>query len=65
MRALTDDDLMPFGMHRGKKIKDVPVEYFHFLWHSWGANERQGAVGRYIERSMKALKQENPDLIWK
>ena len=29
-RALTDSDLMPWGPHKGKAMKDVPVE--HLLW---------------------------------
>lgn len=29
--ALTDEDPMPFGKHRGKKIKDLPVDYMDWL----------------------------------
>jgi hypothetical protein len=28
---LTDDDLMGFGEHRDKKLKDVPLKYFTWM----------------------------------
>ncbi len=31
MAKLTDDSLMPFGIHKGKKMLDVPASYLLFL----------------------------------
>lgn len=31
-----DDDLMPFGKHKGEKLRDVPDHYFRwFLNQDW------------------------------
>lgn len=29
--SLTDEDEMPFGKHKGKKMRDVPAEYLDWL----------------------------------
>lgn len=28
---VTPDTVLNFGMHRGKKVKDVPQEYLHYI----------------------------------
>ena len=63
MRELSDTDPMPFGKHKGRAMQDVPTEYLHFLWLN-GLNKDDKPVANYIRRSLDALKQENPDLIW-
>ena len=30
-KALTDESLMPFGLHKGKKMMDVPGKYFGWI----------------------------------
>jgi uncharacterized protein (DUF3820 family) len=60
---LTDDSPMPFGKHKGTPMRDVPVSYFHFLWHNGMKNEN-GNVSQYIRENLDVLKQENEDLIW-
>lgn len=30
-QALSDDDEMPFGKHKGKKMRDVPADYLDWL----------------------------------
>jgi uncharacterized protein (DUF3820 family) len=59
---LDDMSPMPFGKFKGKKMKDVPVDYLHWLWHE---GCRHSGVKSYIERNLDALKMENKDLIWK
>lgn len=63
--TLSDTDPMPFGKYRGMAMQDVPVSYLHWYWHN-GTFDTQtaNAVADYIMRSMDALKQENPDLVW-
>jgi hypothetical protein len=31
--ALTDDDIMPFGKYAGKKLIEVPADYYRWLWN--------------------------------
>jgi len=63
-KPLEDTDLMPFGKHKGVPMEEVPASYFHWLWTNGKENETQCPVHDYIKRSMSALQQEKPDLIW-
>lgn len=58
---LTDDSPMPFGKHKGKLMKDVPVNYLHWFY----TNAEGRRLHDYISRNLSALKEENEDLIWK
>lgn len=60
--ALTDDDRMPFGKYAGRKMSDVPADYYHWLWNNGVSHS---GVRGYIVVAMDALKEEKPDLIWK
>ena len=53
--ALTDDDLMPFGQHAGKPMKQVPAEYLSWLK---SANCGHAKVANYIHNSWNAIKTE-------
>ncbi len=57
---LTDDDLMPFGKHKGERLEDMPADYFLYLWNE--GVEHVGLRG-YIIHSFDALVQERPDKI--
>lgn len=51
---LTDDCKFPFGLHKGKRMKDVPSEYLDWMdgqpWsHKWPE------VVDYIDRNRKAI----------
>ena len=63
MRSLGDSDPMPFGKHKGKPMKSIPVEYLHYLWQQ-GLSKEDKPVANYIRRCLPALKKENTDLIW-
>lgn len=63
---LTDLDHMPFGVHKGKLMQDVPTSYLHWFYVNCEAvpgfdSER---VLNYILKSLNALKEEKRDLIW-
>ena len=47
-------------------MKDVPVEYLHWLWLDCGLCYQwdRSPVASYIEANLDALKEENPDLTW-
>ena len=65
MIELKDTDKMPFGMHKGKLMQDVPANYLHYLWTSGLKEEaRINKVADYIKRNLSALKEEYPDGIW-
>jgi hypothetical protein len=56
-RQLRDSDPMPFGVHRDRRMDEVPAAYLDSLrdanWlHRWPA------VEEYIERNAKAIDQE-------
>lgn len=54
---------MPFGQYKGKPLQDIPASYLHWLYHK--ADGLDNRIKTYIEESIAALKQENPDLIWR
>lgn len=47
----TDDSLMPWGAHKGKRLSDVPDEYFLFLWEE----SKRFAPGTTARASNKPL----------
>ncbi|MFA6974020.1 MAG: DUF3820 family protein [Parcubacteria group bacterium] len=52
---LTDESPMPWGMHQGKQMMDVPADYLVWLYEN---NKVNGDVKRYIESNMDTLKLE-------
>lgn len=44
-------------------MQDVPASYLHYLWNNGMKNEKT-PVADYIRKSLSALREENPDLIW-
>lgn len=63
---LTDTDLMPFGLHKGIPMQDVPVKYLHWAYCNMTAVSGKDSerVINYIKRSLNVLKMEDRDLIW-
>jgi hypothetical protein len=62
---LEDLSPMPFGVHQGKPMQDVPTTYLHWLWgQPIGSHPGAMAVRDYTTRHLSALKKENDDLIW-
>ena len=64
---MKDTDIMPFGNHKGKQMKDVPAYYLYALYRN---NVRTRSFGTmadvmfYITTNMDAIKQrinEKPD----
>lgn len=52
---MTDNSLMPFGIHKGKALANVPAKYLLWLY-------KEGKCGfelrRYIEENIAVLKEE-------
>ena len=53
---LTDKSEMPFGMHKGTFMEDVPAKYL--LW-MYDKGMQEGNVKRYIKENMKYLQEED------
>ena len=68
MKTLKEEDLMPFGKHRGTAMIDVPASYLFWLWTNekdpMSRKVKTDPVADYIHRNLSALKQEHPDGIW-
>jgi hypothetical protein len=64
--ALTDKSIFPFGKHARdkRKMKHVPVRYYHWVWHHCEPSPDVDRVKEYIRTSAEALKSEDEDLIW-
>lgn len=56
---LDDQSPMPFGIHKGKKMEDVPAAYLLWLRDQ----DHEGRVREYIESNLTALLKECPDYI--
>lgn len=54
-KDLTDESLMPFGRHKGKKMIDVPASYLLYLLYE---GLQEGDVRRYIVENEDALEDE-------
>lgn len=57
---MTDQDLMPFGKHKGEKMEKVPASYLLWL-RDQGCSHAE--VRKYIEENETVLVSECPDYI--
>lgn len=69
---MKDDDLMPFGKYKGRKMADVPAAYLLYLWDDeqtafWNEAKVEWppaiAVRGYIVQRFATLETECNDLI--
>lgn len=61
MIEMTDDSLMPFGKHKGKKLGDVPASYLLWLYDQEGFVTKNPDLSGYIAKNMKHLEKETED----
>ena len=52
---MEDTDLMPYGVHKGKEMQDVPASYLIWLFEN---NKCSGDVKKYIEDNLEVLRKE-------
>ncbi len=57
--SFTDSDKMPFGIHKGKLLQDVPAQYLVWL-HSQGDTPNI-QLNNYIFNNWLALQKELPE----
>lgn len=55
-----DDDILSFGVNKGKTWEQLDVNYLHWCYH----NTMREDVKAYCIHNMLALMKENEDLIW-
>jgi len=66
MTQLKDTDKMPWGVHQGTPMQDVPARYMFWLWTEFGLeHDKTSEVGDYIRRNMTQFEQEYPDGVWR
>ncbi len=49
---LTDESIMPWGVHKGKKLANVPDHYLKWLYDN---NKCHGALKEYIEDNAEII----------
>ncbi len=50
---MTDKSIMPFGIHKGKQLEQVPDEYLIWLYEN---NKCYGELKEYIEDNLDIIK---------
>lgn len=50
--GMTDESLMPYGIHKDKKIANVPASYLIWLYEN---NKCSGEVREYIKENLDVL----------
>lgn len=55
MKTLTDESQMPFGIHTGEKLANVPAKYLMYLYDN---NKLTDEVRAYIIDNLDVLKEE-------
>jgi hypothetical protein len=65
-KVLNDTDPMPWGLHQGTPMQDVPARYMFWLWTAFGLEkDKSSQVGGYIRRNLSAFEKDYPDGIWR
>ncbi|MCK5022560.1 MAG: DUF3820 family protein [Candidatus Aenigmarchaeota archaeon] len=49
---MTDESIMPWGMHQGVKLANVPASY---LIYQYDVGHLRGELKKYVENNMDAL----------
>ncbi len=55
--ALTDNDIMPFGKHKGKKLSDVPHGYWLYMYDGKMLNKDYKEYAEEAVPSLRTLKE--------
>ncbi len=59
MSKLTDCSEMPWGIHKGKAMANVPAQYLKWLWDNNKVSiHRSNGVYNYIKSNMDVIKKE-------
>ena len=61
-----DQNIMHFGKHKGRRLGDISMSYFNYIWELWdkdsslkqklSANSEDGQLARYIQVAKRAEK---------
>jgi uncharacterized protein (DUF3820 family) len=66
MEPYNDLTAMPFGKYKGTVLQEVPASYLHWFVCNClpPQNDSSKQLLEYVKKSLHALKEESPDLIW-
>lgn len=65
MTDFNDDTKMPFGKHKGTKLKDVPASYLLWLYGEMASQKTpQGPLFQYLKVNLRALEEEAREEPW-
>jgi hypothetical protein len=60
-RPWADEDIIPFGKHRGKKLANVPAHYLVWFWENAKIKQLDRAgykVFKYVDENIEDLRKE-------
>lgn len=53
---MNDDDLMPFGKHKGERMEDVPDSYLAWLWNEGDYyRKKESPLHHYIKSASSEI----------
>jgi len=55
---MKDNDIMPFGKHKGEKLGDVPARYLLWLSEQPDVSARLSGIIQYVEQNRAHLEKE-------
>lgn len=54
---MEDDDIMYFGGHKGKMLKDIPDDYLLWLYNQKWVKDSHEPLYSYIKENLDAIKE--------
>lgn len=57
MSKFTDESIMPFGAHKGKKMANIPADYLVYIYDNFSFSYYP-EVKKYIKDNLDVLKSE-------
>lgn len=63
--SLYDNDVMPFGKHKGENLSQVPSSYFLWLWDDGYWRKTSDPLHQYIKTGLQDMMDECPGFEFK
>lgn len=57
IKTMNDESIMPFGIHKGKRLIDVPSDYLYWLYDQGNITNRE--LLSYIKTNLQAIKSQS------
>ena len=62
MNKLTDESIINFGMHKGKKLANVPASWLLWFYHNTNVSAVNADLHEYIKDNLQALEKKVNEL---